>query len=441
MLRSSLITQVEFLSRVLAVALAYGLTVGRGTDVLGADPQQVTTTQAATITVTPEKISEAASGCSVHGWHSSRLVKYQGTIYAIVVTGEVESGAIMRRDKHGAWTQVAQLPYEPYTLMVDPLGRFWVLGYGPRSCQVYRSGEKGDLSRWEKVYEADGASHGHSAAGMSPEGNVLVMHQGGKKGGIACTAAFYDAQTDTWHESKITGTPEIERRYAYEAIMMHGKEATVVMGSYKAYGPDGNSYNVVGPDANSGKMGLWRYIRVARCQDLTKGQWEHKLIAGKRWGQSTLTDVYQARDGRIYLTYRTRGGETQEEFDKDSMRPYLAVIGRDLSVEIKALDYLPGGARFHVDSTGRFRLVGERNKELRVWDADLSNELVLSNERRLPGIEMFTGYMLHTLRPQRFGGEGDDNFIYVYSTDTRDKPQGPTQPLWFLAVPVSQTRK
>ena len=48
-------------------------------------------------------------------------------------------------------------------------------------------------------------------------------------------------------------------------------------------------------------------------------------------------DVVEVKDGygRNFLLPRgfainwTRGGETQEEFDKDSMRPYLAVIGMD----------------------------------------------------------------------------------------------------------------
>jgi hypothetical protein len=50
---------------------------------------------------------------------------------------------------------------------------------------------------------------------------------------------------------------------------------------------------------------------------------------------------------------------------------------------------------------------------------DVENSFHLSNERRRVGVgDKLEGYVMHTLRPQRFGGEDDGDTIHLLNTTT-----------------------
>ncbi|MFA6134809.1 MAG: hypothetical protein WC869_12405 [Phycisphaerae bacterium] len=383
------------------------------------------------IPTTLQKISDSVKDGTIHGWHTSKLVRYGGALYAIATVADEKDpnksrGILYRRDKDGSWVEARRLNYEPYVLMVDPKGRFWILGRPTEElCEMYRSDPDADFAHWERMYVVRST---HPGAAISPEGNILFMWAHGRQG---ISAAFYDAATDMWHTSSIGGIPEIERRYGYEAIFLRGKSALVVMQSYNAFAPDGNSAQ---------SPGSWRYVRLARCEDLTRGPWEQKALVENLWGVTYLFDAYQADDGKTYLSYYTRGGKTKEEFEKGG-HGYLATIGKGLDVDIKPVDYPSGKTKFLVDSAGRWTLMGIRNNEIHLWDLDVSSGLTLSNERRLADGDAnnFAGYVIHTDRPQRFGGESDKENFYLLSTgqpETGAPKDRSKVPLWFLSFPI-----
>ncbi|MFA6134221.1 MAG: hypothetical protein WC869_09435 [Phycisphaerae bacterium] len=389
------------------------------------------------IPTTLQKISDGVKDGTIHGWHTSKLVRYGGALYAIATVVDPNdpnnpnknNGVLYRRDKDGTWSEACRLAFQPYVLMVDPKGRFWILGRASEdTCEMYRSGPNADVSRWEQKYVVRST---HPGAAISPEGNILFMWAEAHGGPQLVSTAFYDAASDTWYTRQIGGIPPIENRYGYEAIFLRGKSVLLVMQSYNAFAADGKS---------DGGAGVWRYVRVARCEDLTKSQWEHKLIAGEPWGVTYLFDAYQADDGKTYLTYATKGGQTKEDLDKGS-HGYLATIGKGLDVDIKPVDYPSGKTKFLVDSAGRWHLMGIRNNELHLWDLDVSSGLALSNERRLANADAnnFAGYVIHTDRPQRFGGESDKENFYLLGTgqpETGDPKDRSKVPLWFLSFPI-----
>lgn len=422
-----------FLAAGIAVYLAAGLACITGCGG-AANTQSGVGRDIPTLPTSVEQISGAVQARTIHGWHSSRLVMYGGKLYAAATLRDdqarnqwKDAGVIYRREADGKWVSAARLPNQPYHMMVDPRGRFWVVapsGYG--TCEVFRSGPDADLSKWELVYNGTCAYVGGS---VSPEGNVLILHaEKNGKGPNAVIAAFYDAAADTWHKSRFE-TPE--ERDGYEVIILKGKKALVIVGSSAASPPEQATqpddvamsfHGMKWPKAAT----PWRLVRLAACDDLAQGRWNTRMFINDPWGVTGLGDAYAAPDGKLCLLYSHRGGATRAEYEADKGEYYWARISDDLVAEVQPITVPVHRAKLLVDSdTGRWFLVGGQDNELRLWDLDVSGGgFKLSNERRLADTKnKLTGYVIHTLRPQRFGGQEDKGHFYLMSTGVKSDTQ------------------
>jgi hypothetical protein len=253
---------------------------------------------------------------------------------------------------------------------------------------------------------------------MGPEGNVLIMHSDGNRPGpSAVVASFYHAASASWRQSRLE-TPEW--RYGYEAIFVRGNQALAVLGSSAAPPPPG--YKPAQPvmafwDMEWGEEAKpWRHIRLAVCDDLIRGAWRQHPYLISVWGWTGLMDVRMESDGRVRLLYTHRGGDTREAYDADRSRLYLACIGWDLNVQTLAACRETGTAKFLVDTASGRTFLAERDERgMRLSEmAVVAGELRFTNERRLARTEdTLTAYVLHTLRPERFGGEDDPDRFHL----------------------------
>lgn len=375
------------------------------------------------IATTAELVSAAVQERTIHGWHSSRLLMWGGTLYAAATHHDPHAGnawsdrgIIYRRSGNGRWDAAGHLGTQPYHMMVDPRGRFWVIAPSdPRTCAVFRSAPGADLSRWDLVYTGTSAYVG---ASVSAGGDVLIIHSDGNRPGpAAIVAAFYSAAGESWHISRLE-TPEW--RYGYEAIFLDGARALAILNSSAAPPPEGHKTGkpvMSFWDMEWGEEATpWRHIRLAVCDDLTRGEWRQHPYLIQPWGWTGLLDVYAGPDGRPHLLYAHRGGQTREAYEADRARLYLARIGWDLDVQTTIVDREANRAKFLVDTArGRWFLVDGSDDGLFLSDVDLSGGgLRLTNERVLAGTrDRLTGYVLHTLRPQRFGGEEDPDRFHM----------------------------
>ena len=53
---------------------------------------------------------------------------------------------------------------------------------------------------------------------------------------------------------------------------------------------------------------------------------------------------------------------------------------------------------------------------LRLWKVDKKNRFKPISVWELPGTDRLHGYVIHTLRPERFGGESDGDTVHLMST-------------------------
>lgn len=359
-----------------------------------------------------ELVSDGVKQRTIHGWHSSRLVMYDGHLYAAATVQDdngdnawQDKGILFRRESDGKWRKVGELPNQPYHICVAPDGHFWVIAPSRyRTCEVYRSKRPGDLSDMEIVYNGTCAYVG---ASISPEGNFLVMHaEANDAGPNAVITKFYKASTDTWYTSRFE-TPE--HRCGYEGIILRGKKAIAVVNSSACPPVEGATINESSP---------WRKVRLARCDDLTKGQWTTRMWLDRDYGATGLADIY-FHDDSIYLTYSHRGADSPEEYSSSQSGNFIARISDDLSVEVYPFPQSVGAGRILRSLSGKFYFLGRSGSDLSLWDMDVENSFGLSNERRLVGLgDKLAGYVMHTLRPQRFGGEDDGDTIHLLNTTT-----------------------
>lgn len=371
-----------------------------------------------------ELISDRVSATTVHGWQTCRLVRYGTILYASAARSNPEAknfwehgGLFFRREPDGRWVEAGRLPFNPYTMCVAPDGAFW--GVAPSSyedCHVYRTAEPKDLTRFEEVHTG---TCSYLGASVGPEGNFLVLYAessrstAGDPNGVI--AAFYERATDTWHRSRIE-TPE--GRYGYEGIILRGRKALTVLNS-----------SLTDPAHSDGRgtKYSWRHVRLARCDDLTKGEWVNKGWLMPQDGRTTLQDLIVGPDGRAYLSYSHVTAASHEALMEIGGAPhYIARIHDDLSVDAFQTGLNASSTRLLVDSRGGWHIIGRSGRgNLRLWGLDPERGFKPGDERQVAGTEKLEDYVIHTLRPERFGGEGDGDGDVVHLVGTPSAPDPP----------------
>ena len=369
---------------------------------------------------TVEVVSDAVKARTIHGWHSSRLVMHDGALYAAATAADPDGandwqdrGLLYRRDPGGSWSVVGETPNQPYHMCVGADGHFWVVAPARyHTAEVFRSKTPGRLDDLELMYNGTCAYLG---ASVNDAGDFLLLHaRDGTSLPNAVVAKFYEAATGVWHTSEF---PTPEGRCGYEGIMLRGKSAFAIVNSSANPPPDG---------ATAQESSTWRTVRLARCDDLTKGEWVTRAWLDQPYGATGLADMYV--DGEVtYLTYSHRGANSLDTYGDTPGGNYIARIRQDMSVEAFEFAVGVGGGRIVRDSTGRFAFVGRAGDEHHVWDLDVARDFALINERRLVGTAgKLTNYVVHTLRPQRFGGETDGDTVHLLSTTVTDDPDNET---------------
>ncbi len=370
------------------------------------------------IDVRVEQVSEAVGSATMHGWHTSRLLKYDGALYFCAnkvhpknhTTGnwKLDRGQVFKKEPGGAWHEVADIDPRIYTSCVDSMGRFWTMSPTSFSyCTLWRSLPNMDLDTLHRMYDGTCA---YLAAGMSKEDNFLLLHAEDTchtaRFPNAVIAIFYDRQTDSWFPSRMV-TPE--GRFGYMGIIIRGRRAMALMQSTifdPTAAPDEPHYN-------------WRHLRVARCDDLTKGEWRQDILVSRPFGFTMPSDMIVAPDGEIYLAYFHRGGDDSHEATE--ARPYefhIARIGMDSGSEIFKPGFEPARARLFVDSKGQWYVVGREDEKIHLWRLDPANGFKPIKQWELFGTDNLVA-VLHTLRPERFGGESDGDTVHLVSSDIR----------------------
>ncbi len=385
-------------------------------------PENGATPPLPTLPTVVERISDNVSTGMIHGWHSNHLLKYKGVLYA---DGRVDDpaannetsigaspgnawawgGAFFRRTPDGQWEKVRSTLESTYLSLMAPDGRLWDVA--PSSfdmAEVIRMTNPLDFSTFEVVYSGTCAYMG---AGMSPEGNFLMLHAESKDIAAfrpnAIISAFYDQSTGKWHKQRFV-TPE--GRYGYIGILLKGKRALAVLNSAisdpKA-NPDFPHYS-------------WRHVRVASCDDLTKDKWVNKGFLMPEYGATSLQDFIEGPDGNGYLAYSYGEANTLDEWRKTPTHHYIARIRHDLSAEVFPTTLNASSTRILIDSKGNWYVLGRASdSELHLWAIDPTNGFKPTREYVLPGTKKLEGYVIHPLRPERFGGEDDGDTIHVVS--------------------------
>jgi hypothetical protein len=367
-----------------------------------------------------ERICDNVSVNTIQGWQSGRLLKIDGKLYATASMGRPDEkpgdmmgsdakSLIFRREPDGRWKQMAAIDNRSYTWSVSPGGTFWIVG--PTSyydTKTIRTRIPSDFNSFEQVYNHDASSY--LGTGISPEGSFLLLHAESKQMEAfvpnAVISAFYDCSDNKWYQGRLE-TPE--GRYGYEGILVRGKTALAVLNS-----------SIHDPNANPNPPHYsWRFVRLARCDDLTKGQWISKLLWKPRYGDTVMHDFIRGPDGLAYLEYSHRSDPNSwQQMSKKPLLQYIARIHDDLQVDVFPIGIQPGCVRILIDSAKTWYLVGHPalSKTFHLWKLDDKAGFKPVKEYELPGTEIFDGYMIHTLRPERFGGQSDGDTVHLMTT-------------------------
>ena len=370
-----------------------------------------------------EVIHPRVSATTIHGWNTSRLVKLDTSLYASAAKSNPEAkhfwdheGVFFRREADGTWSEAGTLPLNPYTMCVASDGTFWVVAPSSYSeCRILRSKRVGELDSLE-VVRVGGCSY--LGAGVSPEGNFLVLYAASpdSTAGVAnaVVADFYDRSTGDWHTSTIA-TPE--GRYGYEGILLRGRRALVVLQSSLT---DPLHSDVRGTNYS------WRHVRIAACDDLLGGTWKNEGWLVPQDGRTFLHDLVEGPDGNAYLSYCHASAASHEALLDLAETPHcIARIHDDLTVEVFETGLDVASTRILVDAGGAWHLIGRSGAGgLRLWDLDPDRGFKPTRECELEGTEWLADYVIHTLRPDRFGGDGDGDTVHLLGTPSPPDPPG-----------------
>ncbi|MEN6665782.1 MAG: hypothetical protein ABFD85_17455 [Phycisphaerae bacterium] len=374
-----------------------------------------------------ELVSDQVDVATIHGWNTCRLLKLDGALYASGLAARAEDdktdnwaaqkGIVFRRSDDGKWRRIAGGLPRIYTWAAGAEGTVWAVAPSwYTNTHTYRSGKGPDFSAgaFKKVYDGTCSYEG---VGASPEGNFLLLHakSSNMKAGTAnaIVAAFWEQAAGKWHYSEL---PTPEGRYGYAGVIVRGNKALAVLQSSMedpAANPEPPHYS-------------WRHVRLARCDDLTKGVWVSRRWLAPAYGATSLYDLVAAPDGCAYLSYLHAGADTREALAKTPARHYIARIHDDLSTEVFATGLQLDAARLVLDSKGGWHIVARPalGGNLHLWTLDAATGFTAVKEYDLPGTESLKGYVLHTLNPGRFGGQDDGDTIHIMSTNILRAPEG-----------------
>ncbi|MHC4561960.1 MAG: hypothetical protein ACYS8X_04210 [Planctomycetota bacterium] len=375
------------------------------------------------IDVTIEQVAVEVGAATIHGWNTGRLVKTGGALYfaankimpddADPEDWRVQNTLMFRRDlsADGKWELAADIEPRTYTCCVDNRGRFWSIS--PKHFNyitLWRSEPDMGLDELTRCYDGTCAYLGMGVDRKT--GNHLLVHTEDCNHMPRCPnpmiCVFYDAETDSWRKSSI---PMPEGRFGYVGILVRGRKAVILMQSTQldpVVEPNEPHYN-------------WRLLKLARCDDLMEGNWVTQPLAMRKFGQTNPSDMVEMPDGKILVAYKHRGGDESYEATQETPFAFtVSVVSPDLSFETfrPAIDIEPGG-RFFLGSDSRWYLVGRPTggEALRLWRIDVDNGFEPTADWDLPGTEVLKGGPMHTLRPDRFGGEDDGDTIHIATSD------------------------
>ncbi len=381
------------------------------------------------IDVTIEQVSPEVGSATLHGWNTCRLIKTDGALWFVAnkPTPDGDDGSnwlvqrtlMYRRELSagGQWELAADIEPRTYTCCVDNQDRFWSIS--PKHFNyitLWRSEPNMDLDTLVRCYDGRCAYLGMGVDRVS--GSHLLIHTEDTNhmprfpNPMICV--FYDAETDSWRVSQIDMP---EGRFGYVGIIVRGRKAVVLMQSTQydpVVEPNDPHYN-------------WRLLKLARCDDLMEGKWVTKPLAMRTFGQSLPSDMVEMPDGKILIAYKHRGGD--DSYEATQEQPYaftISIVSPDLSFDTFTPDLdIEAGGRVFLGSDNRWYLVGKPTdgEALRLWRLDADNGFEPTAEWLLPGTEVLKS-MLHTLRPDRVGGEDDGDTVHLATSDTPGVPFG-----------------
>jgi hypothetical protein len=366
----------------------------------------------------------------MHGWHSSRLVKSDGELYCSALVDNPESGEgfkfttlFLRREPDGSWTEIGSYPHAAYSMYAAPGGYFYVLSsWNYNNTRVLRTRQPWDFSEFDQLYE-DLRAYSYQGMGVSVEGNWLLLHSENMWSEYlranADETIFYEAASGCLHQDRVEYP---EGNYGYEGVLLDGKEALVVAQSAirdPEHHPTGYPYS-------------WRHLRLLYNPDLTQEAWQNQGWLLPEWGATALKDFVRGPDGEAYLAYYHQSADSLETMETTPGEEFIARIHRDLTADVFPLDFAV--VKLLVSGCGRwYALTQSVGEDLQLWELDPAAGFAPVNKYLLPDTARLMRYALHTLHPERHGGEDDGNTVHLLTTEVPEEdPAPPTVKYWHV---------
>ena len=247
---------------------------------------------------------------------------------------------------------------------------------------------------------------------ISPEGNVLTLHATNNNHHAdtpnSVVSAFYDTQTDRWYHN---GWDTPDGRNGYHRMLMNGRSALGVC--QRAVYETTSKYAVWGKEYG----GTWRKVTLFACDDLTTEPWRiRRYWLEPPFGATMIWDLFRGPDGEAYVAYDYVTAETFEDSDRPSTL-HIARIHEDLTAETFDLGIPGEGGRPCpvFDRKGNWYLTysDAKAKQNCLLKLDPANGFRVTARYALGDAD--TPIVLHTLRPEQFGGEGEisDTVRYI----------------------------
>lgn len=124
-------------------------------------------------------------------------------------------------------------------------------------------------------------------------------------------------------------------------------------------------------------------------------------------------------DGFAYLSYAHASAPSDAAMRALTVTPhYIARIHPDLAVDIHPTGLTAGSTRIVADSRGGWHIIGRPGSggDLHIWDIPPERGFQPCNERVLRGTDKLQAYVIHTLCPERFGGQANGNTVHLLCT-------------------------